>query len=251
MFRDGRGTDGELPPNNWPSVLRRPGVDPDHEPGRHPRPVVPAPVRPQAAGLELGRPRRSATSSSSVLEFWLDRGADGFRVDVAHSLVKAPGLPDLDLDEVAEAAAATVSRRCSITARCGTRTACTRSTGRGGRCSTATPPTAILVAEAWVQPLSRLARYVRPDEMHQAFNFEYLDAPWDAAEICARRSTHPWPPTTRSALRPPGCCRITMWCAMSRASGCPATPRGRTVSGPRTRSPTTSWACAGRAPRRC
>jgi alpha-glucosidase len=38
----------------------------------------------------------------------------------------------------------------------------------------------ILVAEAWVQPPERLARYVRPDEMHQAFNFEYLDAPWSA-----------------------------------------------------------------------
>jgi alpha-glucosidase len=38
----------------------------------------------------------------------------------------------------------------------------------------------ILVAEAWVQPAERLARYVRPDEMHQAFNFEYLDTPWSA-----------------------------------------------------------------------
>jgi alpha-glucosidase len=38
----------------------------------------------------------------------------------------------------------------------------------------------ILVAEAWVTPAERLARYVRPDEMHQAFNFLYLDAPWSA-----------------------------------------------------------------------
>ena len=30
----------------------------------------------------------------SVLRFWLDRGADGFRIDVAHGLVKVPGLPD-------------------------------------------------------------------------------------------------------------------------------------------------------------
>jgi alpha-glucosidase len=40
-----------------------------------------------------------------------------------------------------------------------------------------------LVAEAWVEPLSRLARYVRPDEMHQAFNFSFLTAPWDAAKM--------------------------------------------------------------------
>jgi alpha-glucosidase len=43
----------------------------------------------------------------------------------------------------------------------------------------------MLVAEAWVQPADRLARYVRPDEMNQAFNFEYLDAPWSAAELRA------------------------------------------------------------------
>jgi alpha-glucosidase len=43
----------------------------------------------------------------------------------------------------------------------------------------------ILVAEAWVQPADRLARYVRPDEMNQAFNFEYLDAPWSAAPLRA------------------------------------------------------------------
>jgi alpha-glucosidase len=41
----------------------------------------------------------------------------------------------------------------------------------------------ILVAEAWVSPVERLARYVRPDEMHQAFNFEYLDTPWIAADL--------------------------------------------------------------------
>jgi alpha-glucosidase len=37
-----------------------------------------------------------------------------------------------------------------------------------------------LVAEAWVEPLTRLALYVRPDEMHQAFNFSFLTALWDA-----------------------------------------------------------------------
>jgi alpha-glucosidase len=42
------------------------------------------------------------------------------------------------------------------------------------------PGERILVAEAWVQPAERLAAYVRPDEMHQAFNFEYLEAAWTA-----------------------------------------------------------------------
>ena len=31
-----------------------------------------------------------------------------------------------------------------------------------------------------MQPRQRLAQYVRPDEMHQAFNFDFLEAAWDA-----------------------------------------------------------------------
>ncbi|MEF3121738.1 alpha-amylase family glycosyl hydrolase, partial [Kocuria flava] len=41
----------------------------------------------------------------------------------------------------------------------------------------------ILCAEASVEPLTRLADWVRPDQMHQTFNFSYLAAPWDAAEL--------------------------------------------------------------------
>jgi len=41
----------------------------------------------------------------------------------------------------------------------------------------------MLVAEAWVEPAERLARYVRPDEMHQAFNFSFLSSPWRATDL--------------------------------------------------------------------
>ncbi len=44
-------------------------------------------------------------------------------------------------------------------------------------------PDRILCAEAWVKPATRLARYVRDDEMHQAFNFDFLDTHWDAAAL--------------------------------------------------------------------
>ena len=36
------------------------------------------------------------------------------------------------------------------------------------------------VAEAWAETPQRLARYVGPDELHQAFNFDFLDATWSA-----------------------------------------------------------------------
>ena len=41
----------------------------------------------------------------------------------------------------------------------------------------------MFVAEAWVDEPERLARYLRPDELHTAFNFTYLQAPWDAGYL--------------------------------------------------------------------
>ena len=43
-------------------------------------------------------------------------------------------------------------------------------------------PPRVGVAEAWVMP-GRSARYVRPDELHQAFNFDFLQTPWDCAAL--------------------------------------------------------------------
>ena len=40
-----------------------------------------------------------------------------------------------------------------------------------------------MVGEACVEPAERAARYVRPDEMQQAFNFPYLQCRWDAAAL--------------------------------------------------------------------
>ena len=51
-------------------------------------------------------------------------------------------------------------------------------------------PARIMCAEAWVNPADRLARYVRPDEFHQAFNFDFLETQWRAGDLRAavRRS---------------------------------------------------------------
>ena len=61
------------------------------------------------------------------------------------------------------------------------------------------PPDRILCAEAWVKPEERLARYVRRDEMHQAFNFDFLEAPWRRRPTARRSSSPRCAPTTRSA----------------------------------------------------
>jgi alpha-glucosidase len=89
LFRDGKGPHGDLPPNNWQSVFggnawsRAPG---DSQWYLHL-------FDRKQPDLNWDHPEVRA-EFEDVLRFWLDRGVDGFRVDVAHGLIKAPGLPD-------------------------------------------------------------------------------------------------------------------------------------------------------------
>lgn len=119
------------------------------------------------------------------LRFWCDLGVDGFRVDVAHGLVKADGLPD---DEIGP-------ERFSFQTESGD-TQKAPNIGpyydqegvhdvyrRWRQVLNEYGPDRMLVAEAWVQDPDRLARYVRPDEMSQAFNFDILMSGWNAAEV--------------------------------------------------------------------
>ncbi len=110
-----------------------------------------------------------------VLRFWLDRGADGFRVDVAHGLIKHPDLPDVDSDSplihVIHPGEHPHWDRDEI-----------HEIVREWREVIDEYDEAILVAEAWVHP-DRLARYVREDEYHQSFNFSFLETPWDAPAL--------------------------------------------------------------------
>ncbi|MFJ8948783.1 glycoside hydrolase family 13 protein [Streptomyces sp. NPDC102381] len=166
-FRAGKGANGELPPNDWESIFGGPAWTrlPDGEWYLH----LFAPEQPD---LNWEHPA-VADEFRSILRFWLDMGVDGFRVDVAHGLVKAEGLPDLgggeqlkllgndvmpffDQDGVHEIYR---SWRTILDEYDGER---------------------IFVAEAWTPTVERTANYVRPDELHQAFNFQYLGAPWDA-----------------------------------------------------------------------
>lgn len=177
IFRDGAGPDGNTPPNNWQSVF---GGDawtrvrrPDGTPGQWYLHLF-DPTQPD---LNWENPA-VRNDFKDVLRFWLDRGVDGFRVDVAHGLIKADGLPDYRPPKHAD------------------------SMGGG----TELPPywgqegvhdiwrewrsvldeydgDRVLCAEAWVYPLSAVAKWVRPDEMHQAFNFAYLGTDWNAGEL--------------------------------------------------------------------
>ena len=101
IFRDGRGEHGELPPNDWESVFGGPAwtrtVNPDGTPGQWYLHLF-APAQPDL-NWDLEEVR---SEFLDVLRFWLDLGVDGFRIDVAHGMVKAPGLPDVGHDDHVE-----------------------------------------------------------------------------------------------------------------------------------------------------
>ena len=177
LFRDGLGQRGELPPNSWQSVFGGRAwtrvTEPDGTPGQWYLHLFDT----KQPDLDWTNPE-VREEFHSILRFWLDRGVDGFRVDVAHGLVKAEGLPDWAEDQsLLEGSRA--SARAPFWDQDGV-----HEIYRGWRrVLDSYPGDRMLVAEAWVEPPERLARYVRDDEMHQAFNFDYLTAPWRAGDL--------------------------------------------------------------------
>jgi alpha-glucosidase len=169
-FRPGRGSDGEQPPNDWESLFGGPSwtrtTNPDGTDGDWYLHLF-APEQPD---FNWDHPA-VADEFRTVLRFWLDLGVDGFRIDVAHGLVKAAGLPDLGDHEQLRLLGAGV-------------TPCFDQDGvhaiyRSWRqILDEYPGERIGVAEAWAPSLDRVANYVRPDELHQAFNFSYLGTAW-------------------------------------------------------------------------
>ena len=175
IFRDGRGPGGDEPPNSWQSVFGGPAwervTESDGEPGQWYLHLFDV----SQPDLNWDEPEVRA-EFIDVLRFWLDRGVDGFRVDVAHGLVKQADLADWEdpgpiLGGVGRAGPPPPMWDQEGVHEIYRQWRRVLDEYPGGR---------ILVAEAWVSPAERLARYVRPDEMHLAFNFEYLEARWSA-----------------------------------------------------------------------
>ena len=189
LFRDGKGLTGGEPPNNWTSVFGGPAwsrvTEPDGSAGQWYLHLF-DPTQPD---LDWTNPE-VREEFEAVLRFWLDRGVDGFRVDVAHGMVKAPGLPDWDGTSfmIEGAHEGTAGSEDGLTG-AGNRGPMWDQEGvhdiyRSWHAVLAEyPGDRALVAEAWVEPVTRLARYVRPGEMQQAFNFAFLTTLWSAPDL--------------------------------------------------------------------
>ena len=171
MFREGKGENGELPPNNWESVFGGQAWS-----------------RITEADGTLGQWYLHIFDSSQpdfnwenpkvheffegVLRFWLDKGVDGFRIDVAHGLVKAPGLPNITAAQ-SQTLEHDPNNPHPFWGQEGVHDII-----RSWRKILDEYDDRAMCAEAWVLPLSRMAKWVRPDEYHQTFNFGYLETPW-------------------------------------------------------------------------
>jgi alpha-glucosidase len=177
LFRDGRGADGAQPPNNWLSVFGGSAWErltaPDGTPEQW-----------YLHLFDVSQPDLDWTSPwvreqfRDILKFWLRRGVDGFRVDVAHGLIKKKGLPDFTPPAVDPA-----DPDKPIDYPYWSQPGVHEIYRDWHQIVTSFGPDRILCAEAWVLPLRKLANWVRPDEMQQAFNFPFLEAPWSANEI--------------------------------------------------------------------
>ena len=227
LFREGRGEHGELPPNNWESVFGGAAwtrvTEADGEPGQWYLHLF----DPKQPDFNWEHPEVRA-EFESILRFWLDRGVDGFRVDVAHGLIKEQGLPDTQEQ----------------------RTVMLGNTDFDADHHRVHTPYwdqdgVHEVYRSW-RADPRLLRHARPHPLRRgvgraagarrALRAVRRDAPGvqlrlprrplglrrDCARSSAPRSRRPTP----WAPRRPGCCRTTTWCATRHAWATPSAPPG-------------------------
>ena len=165
-FRPGAGRDGELPPNSWQSIFGGPAWTRTEDGAGRPGEWYLHLFAPEQPDLNWTHPD-VWDEHEDILRFWFDRGVAGVRIDSAALLVKDPKLADesaesapgehpfMDRDPLHE-----IYRRWRTIA-------------------DSYPEPRILVGEVWLPDPVRFARYLRPDELHTAFNFDFLACPWE------------------------------------------------------------------------
>ena len=169
-FRPGRGANGNEMPNHWVSNFQGDTwtrtTNPDGTPGEWYLHLF----TPEQPDLNWNHPDVRKLHED-VLRFWFDRGVAGVRIDSAALLIKDPELPEIpdrvepgkhpnvDRDEVHE-----VYRSWRAIA-------------------DSYPGSRVLVGEVWMPDTTRFAKYLRADEMHTAFNFDFMARPWDATQL--------------------------------------------------------------------
>ena len=245
VFRPGKGPDGSEPPNDWRATFGGPAwtrvTEADGTPGEWYLHLF----DPKQPDVNWDNPEVRA-EFLDVLRFWFDRGADGFRIDVAHGLVKQAGLPDLGHDVEHVLDAARPRRPPALGPPRGAR----HLPGVARLADSLRPAAGVRRRGVGASP-ERLAAYLRPDELHTAFDFDFVRAPWDAAEL--RRTAQASLAAHDSVGAP------VMWVLsnhditrhVTRSGGGSRRVRCRCSAAARRSRRTSRWAARGPAPRCC
>ncbi|MCU1476116.1 MAG: glycoside hydrolase family 13 protein [Subtercola sp.] len=169
-FHKGLGPNGDEMPTHWPNnfggeVWSR-TTNPDGTPGEWYLHLFDS----QQPDLNWSNPE-IIDEHEQILKFWFDRGVAGIRIDSAALLVKDPALPEIpenpgpgehpntDRDELHEIY-------------------------RGWRAvADSYPGSRALIGEIWLPDTERFAAYLRPDELHTAFNFDFMTRAWGATNL--------------------------------------------------------------------
>jgi alpha-glucosidase len=169
-FHPGKGPGGTEMPNHWPSNFWGESwtrtTNPDGTPGEWYLHLF----TPEQPDLNWDHPdvRRE---HEDVLRFWFDRGVAGVRIDSAALLCKDPELPEIPAEPLPGRHPNTDRDEL-------------HDIYRGWRSvADSYPEPRVLVGELWLPDHERFAMYLRPDELHTAFNFDFMIQPWDAARL--------------------------------------------------------------------
>jgi alpha-glucosidase len=180
VFRDGTGRDGRKPPNNWVSIFGGPAWT-RVEDGQW-----------YLHLFDVSQPdlnwwnREVHDEFDAILRFWLDRGVDGFRVDVAHGLFKEASLRDQVLAENEVPGSAHGRPEQEMVERevrdepMWDQPEVHEVYRSWHKILDEAGPDRMAVAEAWTSTVESMAAFVRPDELDQTFNFAWLLAEWSA-----------------------------------------------------------------------
>ncbi len=177
VFRRGRRRGGSQPPNGWMSIFGGPAWTRVQEPDGRPGDWYLHLFDPGQPDLDWRSPEVRG-AFEDVLRTWFGRGADGFRIDMASGLFKNFSMPTMP-PAPDQAAGLYIAPDDPTNDRPGL-----HSLYRTWRAiADAAEPPRVLLGEVHVADLGRLARFLRRDELHGAFNFQFLRSPWEAGRL--------------------------------------------------------------------
>ena len=176
IFRDGKGANGELPPTNWPSHFAPSAWTHESAMGGKHNQWYCHLFAPEQPDFNWDN-REIEDDFLKTLKFWADRGVDGFRIDVAHALKKDLSEPLKDQERYPDLVNRKVGENILFD-----RDEVHEIYKEWRQLFNQYDPPRVAVAEAYV-PADRLALYASAEELGQAFNFELLNANFNAYEF--------------------------------------------------------------------